>query len=210
MSIFKAENICIYQNQRPLLKGLSFSVSSGQVVTLMGPSGSGKSSILNYIAGALPAGLVGSGALFLDDLQIDQLKIIDRKVGILFQDDLLFPHLTVGQNLLFGLRQNASKADRLKNIQDTLTKAQLGEYNERMPSSLSGGQRARVSLLRTLLSKPKLILLDEPFSKLDKLLRSSFRDFVFSEIRAQNIPCLLVTHDADDIPPDAQTITISN
>lgn len=208
MSIFRAMNISINVNDRELFKNLSFEVKPGEVFVVMGASGSGKSSLLNYIVGSLPQTLQASGQLFLDDRKIDHLKIEDRKVGILYQDDLLFPHLNVGENLLFAMKEPQDRKSRINIIDTNLEKAGLAGFFNRNPGTLSGGQRARVGALRTLLSNPKLILLDEPFSKLDKSLRSSFRDFVFTELKQQNIPCVIVTHDLDDIPAGSHKIQI--
>ena len=208
MSIFRAMNISISVNDKSLFKNLSFEVKPGEVFAVMGASGSGKSSLLYYIVGSLPPALQASGQLFLDDLRIDHLKIEDRKVGILYQDDLLFPHMNVGENLLFAMKEPQDRKSRINIVDTNLEKAGLAGFFNRKPGTLSGGQRARVGALRTLLSNPKLILLDEPFSKLDKSLRSSFRDFVFTELKQQKIPCVIVTHDLDDIPAGSHKIQI--
>jgi len=208
MSEFKAQDLSIYVNSKPLFKKLSFEIGPGEVFAIMGGSGSGKSSLLSYIVGSLSSDLKGSGKLYLNGKQIESLDILDRKVGILLQDDLLFPHMSVGENLLFAMTDAADKKTRKNLVELSLKKSGLDGFFKRKPATLSGGQRARVGALRTLLSKPKLILLDEPFSKLDKSLRSSFRNFIFTEIENQKIPCILVTHDSDDIPANAKTIVI--
>lgn len=200
MSIFRAMNISISVNDKVLFKNLSFEVKPGEVFAVMGASGSGKSSLLSYIVGSLPPTFQASGQLFIGDQRIDQLNIQNRKVGILYQDDLLFPHLNVGENLLFAMKEPQERKSRINIVESSLEKAGLTGFFNRKPGTLSGGQRARVGVIRTFLSNPKLILLDEPFSKLDKSLRSSFRDFVFTELKQQEIPCIIVTHDLDDIP----------
>lgn len=208
MSIFKAMNISISVNDKALFHNLSFEVKPGEVFAVMGASGSGKSSLLSYIVGSLPPTFQASGQLFIDDQKIDQLNIENRKVGILYQDDLLFPHLNVGENLLFAMKEPQDRKSRINVVDTNLEKAGLAGFFNRKPGTLSGGQRARVGALRTILSNPKLILLDEPFSKLDKSLRSSFRDFVFTELKQQEIPCVIVTHDLDDIPAGSHKILI--
>lgn len=210
MSKLKVENLSVEFNGNTIFSPVSFEVEKGQVLAITGASGSGKSSLLSSIAGSLEAPLVGLGKIVLDDVQIDSLPIGTRQVGILFQDDLLFPHLTVGENLLYGITEKRTKAERLELAHSALIKADLDSFFNRLPTTLSGGQKARVSLLRTLLSRPKLILLDEPFSKLDKLLRVEFRKFVFNEISKQNIPCLLVTHDEHDIPENAKRLELKS
>ena len=122
-----------------------------------------------------------------------------RRIGVLFQDDLLFPHLTVGQNLAFGLANAAQgRAARRARVQQALLEAGLEGLAERDPATLSGGQRARVALLRALLAEPRVLLLDEPFSKLDTALRQGVRRFVFAHAAARGLPVLLVTHDRAD------------
>ena len=208
MSGFAATEVTIKTAEKSLMIGLSFSVAVGEVLTIMGSSGSGKSSLLSYVVGSLSSEIQASGKLYLNDRRIDHLQISDRKVGILFQDDLLFPHLSVGENILFAMREPKDKKTRIQIINEHLKEAGLEDFFNRKPSTLSGGQRARVGALRTLLSKPQLILLDEPFSKLDKSLRSNFRNYVFSEIKKQNIPCILVTHDEVDAPSSSHKIVL--
>jgi putative thiamine transport system ATP-binding protein len=114
----------------------------------------------------------------------------------LFQDDVLFPHLSVAQNLGFGLRPGSSRIDRQARVEAALDRMGLSDFGPRDPASLSGGQRARVALARTLLAEPLALLLDEPFSKMDQTLRAQIRDLVFAETR--NLPVILVTHDPED------------
>ncbi len=208
MSIFRAINISISVNDKTLFQNLSFEIKPGEVFAIMGSSGSGKSSLLSYIVGSLLPTIQASGQLFLGDRRIDQLKIENRKVGILYQEDLLFPHLNVGENLLFAMKEPQDRKSRINIVNSNLEKAGLTSFFTRKPSTLSGGQRARVGALRTILSKPQLILLDEPFSKLDKSLRSNFREFIFMELKQQKIPCVIVTHDLDDIPLGSHKILI--
>lgn len=208
MSDFKVNNVSIRINDKHFVKNLSFEVAPGKVFALMGPSGSGKSSLLSYIVGSLSTSFQASGELYIGHRRIDELRIEDRKVGILFQDDLLFPHMSVGENLLFAMKDPSDTKGRINIIESALVKAGLDGFFKRKPSSLSGGQRARVGALRAILSSPQLLLLDEPFSKLDRSLRESFRDFVFSEIKSRAIPCVLVTHDAEDIPPESNKIDL--
>lgn len=184
---------------RPLLGPISLRIEPGEIVTLMGPSGCGKSSLLAFICGTLDPVFSGHGQMALDGQDIGSIPPEKRGIGILFQDDLLFPHMTVGENLAFAIPRNASdRGERSRLIATALEEAGLAGFAARDPATLSGGQRARVALLRTLMSHPRALLLDEPFNKLDEELRSYFRDLVFSHARLRLLPTLLVTHDSAD------------
>jgi putative thiamine transport system ATP-binding protein len=179
-----------------LLGPLDLLVRPGECASVMGPSGSGKSSLLAFLCGTLDPAFAAEGTATLDGVALNGMPPEKRRVGILFQDDLLFPHLSVGGNLAFALPRAAT--NRQEKIAAALAEAELDGYETRDPATLSGGQRARVALMRALLAEPRAILLDEPFSKLDAELRERMRDFVFAHIRRRNIPCLLVTHDPAD------------
>ena len=182
-----------------LLGPLTLSVRPGTIATLMGPSGSGKSSLLALICGTLDPVFGWSGQVRLGGQDITILPPERRGVGILFQDDLLFPHLSVGDNLAFALPPAVKgRAARRERVEGALSEAGLTGFADRDPATLSGGQRARAALMRTLLAEPRALLLDEPFSKLDAELRARFRDFVFDHARALGLPTLLVTHDPAD------------
>ncbi len=184
---------------QPLLGPLSLMVQPGEIVTLMGPSGCGKSSLLAYICGTLDPAIAASGRIAFNGLDLSGLPPELRGIGILFQDDLLFPHMTVGENLAFALPgDSGDRRERRQLIDSALEEAGLTGFAPRDPATLSGGQRARVALLRTLLSQPRALLLDEPFNKLDLDLRSSFRELVFGHARGRSLPTLLVTHDPID------------
>ena len=195
----------------PLFSGLSLRVEPGEVVTVSGASGSGKSTLLNWLIGDLDPHFSASGELWLNGTRCDRLPTEARHIGLLFQDDLLFPHWSVGHNLAFALPARFKAAnERRQRVVDTLADMGLAGFQDRDPATLSGGQRARVSVMRTLLAEPQALLLDEPFSKLDAVLRTQFRAFVFEHISRLRIPTLLVTHDPADVPPGGRVIEITD
>lgn len=192
------KDVCILLDGRPLVH-VSAHVAPGDVLTIMGASGSGKSTFLAYVGGFLDRVFAGMGEVYLNRVAIHDQPAESRRVGILFQDALLFPHMSVGQNLLFAIPSNIkAKSERQSMAEDALKEVGLEGLFDRDPATLSGGQAARVALIRVLLSAPKALLLDEPFSKLDADRRLSIRRIVFDLAKARNLPVLLVTHDADD------------
>jgi putative thiamine transport system ATP-binding protein len=178
---------------------LDLVVSPGEMVTIMGPSGSGKSTALSAVLGTLSPAFRMQGRVLLNQRDVTTLPPHLRKVGLLFQDDVLFPHLSVGGNLAFAIPPSVKgRARRQEMIDAALESAGLPGFAGRDPATLSGGQRARVALMRTLLARPCALLLDEPFSRLDAALRVQIRGFVLDRIRAERLPTLLVTHDIED------------
>ena len=201
-------HVSIALDGKALVRDLSLDIPAGSIVTLMGPSGTGKSTLLSFIAGDLPSAFTATGTVRLGGRDLSGMPPERRGIGQLFQDDLLFPHLTVGENLLFGMPRGdraARQAAMLRGLSD----AGLDGLAGRPPQTLSGGQRARVALMRALLAEPRAMLLDEPFNRLDMELRESFRNFVFGQVRQRAIPCLLVTHDRADAPEGGRVLRLS-
>ena len=193
------EGLAISIGGKVLLSALDLSIPPGKAVTVMGPSGAGKSTLLACIGGFLDPAFMAAGRVLVDGVDVTHLPAERRRLGILFQDDLLFPHLSVGGNLAFGLASSVrGRIERRRHVEAALAEAGLADFAERDPATLSGGQRARVALLRTLLAEPRALLLDEPFSKLDAALRHEFRRFVFGHTAERLLPTLLVTHDPAD------------
>ena len=194
-----------------LVSGLRLAVPPGEILTLMGPSGCGKSSVLGSIAGTLASVSEGlqplqlQGSVQLNGRELALLPTHQRGFGLVFQDALLFPHMTVAENLLFAvpasdtMGNSSTNAQRQARVQQALQEAELSGMGNRDPSTLSGGQRARVALMRALLAEPQALLLDEPFSKLDAALRAQLRPWVFAHVRERRIPVVLVTHDEQDV-----------
>jgi putative thiamine transport system ATP-binding protein len=190
-------DVTVFKDRSPLIR-VHQDVAPGDVLTIMGPSGVGKSTLLAFITGTLPVDFTATGTVWLDGHDITYAAAHQRRVGILFQDDLLFPHLSVGANLAFGLRPGGSRSDRQTRIDAALAEVGLDGFAPRDPATLSGGQKARVALMRMLLSEPCALLLDEPFARLDAALRAQVRDMVFDRARSRALPVLMVTHDAED------------
>ena len=191
--------VCISIGARQLFAPITARVAGGECLTLMGPSGSGKSTLLAFVAGTLDADFTAQGRVHVGGIDVTALAPERRRIGILFQDDLLFPHLSVGANLAFALPSAVRpQAERRRRIDQALADAGLAGFADRDPATLSGGQRARVAVMRTLLAEPQALLLDEPFSKLDAALKGDFRRFVFGHARDAGLPTILVTHDEDD------------
>ena len=195
-SSLEIKNCELYRQNQQLLS-LNEQVKGGEILTLMGPSGSGKSSLLNWLTGTLPSGFNASGEVWLNGKSINDLPAHLRHIGVLYQDALLFSHLSVSGNIAFAMPKG-NKKQRLEKIEHALEQIGLKGMANRHPDNLSGGQQARVALLRMLLSEPKAILLDEPFSKLDTQLRVDTRELVFSQIREHKLPAIMVTHDHSD------------
>ncbi|ATH77663.1 MULTISPECIES: ATP-binding cassette domain-containing protein [Halomonadaceae] len=189
------EQVRIFLAERELLH-VEATIAPGDVLTVMGPSGSGKSTLLALLAGFLAAPFRAEGRLWLGERELSPLPAERRGIGLLFQDPLLFPHLSVAGNLRFGLPRRSPQPQA--QVAHALAQVGLAGYEARDPTTLSGGQQARVALMRLLLSQPRAVLLDEPFSKLDTALRQEMRALVFGQLRDAGLPTLLVTHDEAD------------
>ena len=203
-SSLQIKNLQLYRKGE-LLLSLDEQIAGGEILTIMGPSGSGKSSLLNWLTGILPNGFTAIGEVWLNDENVSHLPTHLRHIGVLYQDALLFSHLSVAGNIAFAMPQDnknsaekLNKKQRREKIEQALAQVGLAGMGNRHPDNLSGGQQARVALLRTLLSAPKAILLDEPFSKLDTQLRVDTRQLVFEQIRTHKLPAIMVTHDYSD------------
>ena len=184
--------------EKTLIKNLSIKIENSEILCVFGESGVGKSSLINVISGVNEESLKIEGEIKLNGVILNNIPTEKRKIGLLLQDGTLFPHLTVEQNLLFGMNKSLNKKEKNSLILNYLDKANMSGFQDRYPNTLSGGQKARIACLRAILSEPNALLLDEPFSSLDPSQRNSFREFVVKQVKRANIPCLLVTHDEGD------------
>ena len=184
--------------EKPFLKNLNLKIKNGNILCVFGKSGVGKSSLINVIAGIAEDHLLFEGKIVLNGKILNDIPTEKRKIGLLLQDGALFPHLTVEQNIYFGMNKRLKSKEKLILISQNLKKANMENFQNRYPSTLSGGQKSRIACLRAILSEPEVLLLDEPFSSLDPEHRNTFRNFVVSKVRESKIPCLLVTHDESD------------
>jgi iron(III) transport system ATP-binding protein len=183
----------------PSLRKLSFGIQKGEIVGIVGPSGSGKSTLLRLIAGfERPL----EGSIVLEEITVAAKNIYVppelRNVGMVFQDYGLFPHMTVRKNIEFGLRR-LKKEERAARADEMMVLAQMENFSSRYPYELSGGQQQRVALIRALAPRPRLLLMDEPFSNLDADLREIMRKEVKAILEKEKITCLFVSHDHRDV-----------
>lgn len=178
------------------VQDVSLTVERGQIFTLLGPSGCGKSTLLRAIAGYR---LPDSGAILLDGQDVTGLRPQQRHVGMVFQNYALFPHMTVAENVGFSLRQRRIQRTRREaRIGEMLDLVRLGGLEKRYPSQLSGGQQQRVTLARALAFEPRILLLDEPFSALDRYLQEEMQSELKRVQRELNVTTVFVTHDQDE------------
>lgn len=192
---------------RQVLRDVSLSVAPGEVMCLLGPSGCGKTTTLRVIAGIerQSAGTVSVDGRVLADGNL-QLPPEARGVGLIFQDFALFPHLSVSQNIAFGL--TGTKADKAKRVDELLTRVDLKGYGDKAPHMLSGGEQQRVALARALAPRPGVMLMDEPFSGLDNRLRDGIRDETLELLKEEGTAVVLVTHEPEEAMRMADQIAL--
>ena len=191
--MLKCKNINISLKTKKLISNFNISIYHNEIWTLMAPSGSGKSTLLKYILGNKESDFSYNGDLYLNEIQINSKSISDRDISMIFQNDLLFPHMTIIQNLNF-----VNKSNNLKTI-DLLKENKLDHIANSMPDKISGGEKSRVLLIRVLLLETSVILLDEPFNGLDTETKFKTKDFFNKNLLKFNKIALMVTHNEDDV-----------
>ncbi|MBS3986059.1 MAG: ABC transporter ATP-binding protein [Selenomonadales bacterium] len=189
-----------------VLDNLALCIDNGSLVALLGPSGSGKSTLLKLIAGLeMPS----AGQVLFDDCDVTLLPARHRQAVIVFQDHCLFPHLTVKENVAFGLRARGESRGVIdKKVGEILEVVRLPQRRNSLPHELSGGEKQRIALARACVLQPRVLLLDEPFSNLDVNLRLSMREFVVALQRELKLTCVLVTHDKEEAFAMAERVAV--
>lgn len=181
---------------RPVLRGISLDVAPGEFLTVLGESGSGKTTLLRLIAGFEN---LDRGEIWMADERLDAIPAYRRQVNTVFQSYALFPHLSVFENVAFGLRaRKIDKAEIADRAQQALNMVKMAEFSTAAPPRLSGGQQQRVALARALVNRPKILLLDEPLSALDANLRKQMQSELKSLQREVGITFIFVTHDQEE------------
>ncbi|MBF7046766.1 ABC transporter ATP-binding protein [Campylobacter volucris] len=198
MQVLKIENLHKSFSTTSVLKGISLSLQEGEILSILGESGCGKSSLLGCIAGFFE---INEGKIYIEDKLVASKNLYlppqQRDVGVLFQDYALFPHLNVKENICFGI-SHLNKNEQNKRLDELLEILNLNELLCRYPNELSGGQAQRVALARTIVARPKLVLFDEPFSNLNHTLSVKMRKEIKNILKAHKLSAIFVTHDKED------------
>lgn len=193
---------------RPILNQIDFNMARGEVLVVLGPSGSGKSTLLRILAGLESS---DSGTITMGGVVVNGLSPQQRQLGVVFQDHALFERMTVEQNIAFGLEVRKIEKELIRTrIDEMLKLVHIDDHRKKYPSQLSGGQRQRVALARVLAYNPEVLLLDEPFSSLDAVIRADLRREMRSLLRSMNISALFITHDQEEALEMADRIAVIN
>lgn len=206
-SILTVEQLSVVLQNKQILNNVNLHLERGEILGLVGPSGCGKTTLLNTIAGFTD---LAEGAITIEQQTITpkhQVPAEKRKVGVIFQDYALFPHLTINQNIAFGI-QKLPKAEQKERVEGLLNMLSLSEFGERYPHQLSGGQQQRVAIARALAVQPRLLLLDEPFSNIDARLRDELMVELRRLLKSLNMSAIFVTHNKDEVFSFADKIAL--
>ena len=188
-TLLSIDNLHSRIEQEPIINGVGFAIQRGELCSLLGPSGCGKTTLLRAVAGFQP---VQQGRIMLGGQDITHLHAAKRGIGFIFQDYALFPHLTVAENIAYGIHKQPDKQQR---VAELLQLIDLEPLAQRYPHELSGGQQQRVAIARALAPKPRLLLMDEPFSNLDTELRKTLSLGIRKLLKDAGLTAILVTHD---------------
>jgi len=208
MSYLLIDQITKTYGETRALDEVCLEVARGEFVTLLGPSGCGKSTTLRAVAGLLD---VDRGVIAIDGRDVTRVPINDRNIGMVFQNLALFPHMTVAENVAFGLRmRNVPRSERSRRVSEALAMVRLDGFDDRYPHQLSGGQQQRVAIARALVINPGVLLLDEPFSALDRKLREEMQIELRQITRRVGITSIFVTHDQEEALTLSDRVVVMN
>lgn len=208
MSYLSIRNLHKTYGDTQVFSDIDCEIAKGELITLLGPSGCGKSTLLRCIAGLTE---VDGGQILLDGEDLVPVAPQKRQIGMVFQSYALFPNITVEQNVSFGLRmQNIAKDESARRVAEVLAMVELGEFARRYPSQLSGGQCQRVALARSLVTRPRLLLLDEPLSALDARIRKHLREQIRAIQQELKLTTIFVTHDQEEALTLSDRILLMN
>lgn len=189
--MLEIKNLYFSYGKTLILDNIHLEIEKNKIIAILGDSGSGKSTLLRVISGLEKQ---DSGDIFIEGKKVNEILPEDRKVGMVFQDYALFPHMTVFENVSFCLKRNENKSF----AEELMRTTEIYRYKDKYPHELSGGEKQRVALSRALCYRPKIMLLDEPFSNLDETLKSSLRIKIKEILEHYRITTILVTHDKED------------
>lgn len=212
MSILTLDNVCKQYGDNLVVDNVSLRIAAGEFVALLGPSGCGKTTILRMLAGfeAISGGLISLGTTIFNDYQANiAIEPEKRGLGMVFQSYALWPHMSVFDNVAYPLKiSGMAKSHQQQKVADVLTQMELRQYSKRYPKELSGGQQQRVALARSLVMRPKVILLDEPLANLDRHLRANMQETFKTFNRESGTTFLYVTHDQHEAMAMADKIAV--
>lgn len=204
--MLRLENISKSFDGVPVLKDISLEIQKGEIVSILGPSGSGKTTLLNLILGLTDA---DGGKIVYDGDDLTKTPMEERGFNIVFQDYALFPHLTAYKNITYGLRNKPDISSK-EEVEELIDLLGLRDHLEKRIDQLSGGQKQRVALARTMVMKPKILLLDEPLSALDGVIKESIKDRIKTIAKEYNLTTIIVTHDPEEALTLSDRVLIVN
>ncbi|MDD2970941.1 MAG: ABC transporter ATP-binding protein [Lachnospiraceae bacterium] len=204
--MLKLEHIKKSYDKTTILKDISLTIGDGEIVSILGPSGSGKTTLLNMILGITE---IDEGQLYLDDKDLTNTPMEERGFNIVFQDYALFPNLNAYENIIYGLR-NKPNVSTMEEVDELIELLELREHLTKKIDQLSGGQKQRVALARTMVMKPKILLLDEPLSALDGVIKESIKERIKTIARDYHLTTIIVTHDPEEALTLSDRVLIIN
>lgn len=204
--LLKLQNISKQFDQKIVLENINLEINTGEIVSLLGPSGSGKTTLLNIILGLTK---MDEGKIIFNGRDVSNVPMKDREFNIVFQDYALFPHLNAYENIVYGLRNKKGMVSE-KELQEYIDFLELKPHLTKKIGELSGGQKQRVALARTLVTKPKILLLDEPLSALDGVIKESIKQRIQSIAKEYKLTTIIVTHDPEEALTLSDKVLIIN